>query len=56
MVPKIDRSNWAKTIKAIVLNLKFIRGVMGDPLDYMVRQHVKVVSACLAWVLTLTKR
>ena len=32
----------AKTMKAIVLHLKLVRGVRGVPLAYVVRQHIKV--------------
>ena len=29
-VPKADKSNWAKTMEAIVLHLKLIRGARGS--------------------------
>ena len=36
---RVDKSNWARTIEAIMLHLK----VVGIPLAYVVGQHVKVV-------------
>ena len=41
-VPKLDKSNWTKTMKAIVLYLRLLRGVQGVPMAYVVRQHIIV--------------
>ena len=41
-VPKVDKINCAKTMGAIMLHLQLIKGMQGDRLVYVVRQHVKV--------------
>ena len=41
-VPKVDNSNWAKTMENIVLHLKLMRGMRGTPLDYVVWCHINV--------------
>ena len=41
-VPKVDKNNWARTIKNIVHHVKLVRVVRGVPLVYVVRQHIKV--------------
>ena len=35
-VPKADKKNWAKTMENIVLHLKFVRGVRGVTLAYVI--------------------
>ena len=41
-VPKVDKNNWANTMKNIVLLLKLMRWVRVVPLAYAVRHHVKL--------------
>ena len=36
-VPKVDKNNWAKTMKNIALHLKLMKGVGEIPLVYVVR-------------------
>ena len=50
-VPKVDNSNWAKTMEAIVLILMLIRGLRGIPLAYVVSQHDNVMQIYLAVML-----
>ena len=40
--PKVDNSNWVKTMENIVLHLKLVRGMRVTPLAYVVWHHVKV--------------
>ena len=49
-VPKVGKSNWAKTMEAIVFHFKLVRGVWGVSLAYLVRQHVKVVHILPGYV------
>ena len=39
--PKVDKNNFMKTMKNIILNLKLIRGMRGTPLAFVVQQHVE---------------
>ena len=38
-VSKVDKSNWVKTIEAIIFDLKFVREVQGILLAYVVNQY-----------------
>ena len=40
--PKVDKSNWAKTMENTVLHLKLIIGMRGTLLAYVVGCHIKV--------------
>ena len=42
-MPKVDKSSLAKTMEAIMLHLRLIRGVQGVQLAYVVREHNQVV-------------
>ena len=41
-MPKVDKNNWAKTLKNIVLHLKIVRGMRGMPLAFVVWHHVPI--------------
>ena len=43
-MPKVDKNNWAKTMKNIVLYLKLVRGMREIPLAYKVWCHIKVAQ------------
>ena len=41
-MPKVDKNNWEKTMKNIVLHCKLIRGAREPLLAYVAQCHIKV--------------
>ena len=39
---KIDKNNWGKTVENIMLHLKLMRMIRGNPLADVVQHHIKV--------------
>ena len=53
--PKVDKNNWVKTLKNIMLCLMLIKGMRGIPLDYVVQRDIKVPHILLGYDLSLDK-